>query len=237
MGLFDKLFGRKQRATEQQKEDNKANIQDALFGDQTLSSWASHEQSGEPWDLFTATKKEIDSGNILKAIEVLKSITDMEGLESRHYIQAWYFLRMLGINPDDSIAKRVYGVVVEVALNQGIDIVAAYEDCSARYYNYSGAGVVWEKPNNSLDNKIIDLLNAGKQTVIQIGPWEDKRPPAPVKANARVSMLTPSGLHFGEGPMKLIASDSKGGPIITAAFELMQELINIGGMGNKRGTK
>jgi hypothetical protein len=119
----------------------------------------------------------------------------------------------------------VYGVVVEVSMKQGLDIVAAYADHSARYFNYSGAAVIWENPDDSLGEEIENLLNAGKNIIHNIGPWEGERPGVPPKGQARVSMLTPSGLHFGQAPIDALANDEMGGPIIMAATNLMQALI------------
>ena len=67
-------------------------------------------------------------------------------------------------------AKDVYGVIVEVSMKQGLDIVAAYADHSARYFNYSGAAVIWENPDDSLREEIENLLNAGKKIIHNIGP-------------------------------------------------------------------
>lgn len=141
----------------------------------------------------------------------------MPKLESRHYVQAWHFLRESGVRPDASVAKDVFGVVVEVALPEGLDIVAAYADGTARYFNHSGAAVVWEAPDNSLHSQIESVLRAGKVVVDQIGPWEDPRPPAPPTGQARINMLTPSGLHFGQAPFEALAADQLGGAVISTA--------------------
>lgn len=61
---------------------------------------------------------------------------------------------------------------------EGLDLLAAYSDHSARYYNYSGAGVVWEHPDTSLDSPIDELLAAARQVVEMIGPWQGARPVA-----------------------------------------------------------
>ena len=95
----------------------------------------------------------------------------MQNLEPRHYLQAWHFLRQLGVNPPDEKAKIVYGVVVEVGMEKGTDIVAAYADYTARYYNFSGAGVIWEG-DHSLDAEIEALIKAGQAVVKYIGPWD-----------------------------------------------------------------
>ncbi len=47
----------------------------------------------------------------------------------------------------------------------------------------------------------------------------------------RLNMLTPSGLHFGEGPFQVLAGDPMGGPIVAAALALMQRLIALSEAG------
>jgi hypothetical protein len=84
---------------------------------------------------------------------------------------------------------------------------------------------VWEHPNDSLNECIDELLIAGKVVVDQIGPWEGERPPAPPTGQVRISLLVPSGLHFGQGAYETLSQDTIGGPVIGAAFGLMQALI------------
>jgi len=127
--------------------------------------------------------------------------------------------------PPESEAKRLYGVVVEVGLDEGLDIVAAYEDHLARYGNYSGAGIVWERPDGLLDAAIETLLQAGRVVVEQIGPWEEARPGPPPNGSVRLNFLTPSGLHFGQAAMDVFWNDPMAGPTLRAAFALMQALI------------
>ena len=131
----------------------------------------------------------------------------------------------MGHAPAAETAKLVMGVVVEVTLPQGLDLLAAYRDHSARYFNHSGAGVVWEHPDGSLDAFIDDLLAASNDVVARIGPWDRQRPAPPPPKHARLSFLTPSGLHFGEGPMEALSRDPIGGRVLVAATRLMQALI------------
>jgi hypothetical protein len=210
---------------EKNDKNNHFAIRDTLFGDMPISAWNGANSRNEPWISFQRVENDLESGKTQRAIEELEKITKTPGLESRHYVQAWHFLKQLGVKPPDTKAKEVYGVVVEVSMEQGLDIVAAYADHSARYYNYSGAAVIWENPDGSLMKEIENLLNAGKNIIHQIGPWEEKRPGAPPKGQARVSVLTPSGLHFGQAPLEALANDEMGGPIIKAATDLMQALI------------
>lgn len=200
-------------------------IRDTLFGDLPITSWNGNNSSAEPWTSFQNAEKHLNLGETQLAIQELESITQTPHFESRHYVQAWHFLKQLGVMPPTDKAKEVYGVVVEVSLKEGLDIVAAYADHSALYFNYSGAAVIWENPDDSLQAEIDDLLKAGKKVIHQIGPWEAERPGVPPKGQARVSMLTPSGLHFGQAPFDALANDEMGGPIIQAATTLMQALI------------
>jgi hypothetical protein len=206
-------------------------IRDTLFGDLALSQWptgqgVSPEQ--EPWSSFIRAREAIDKKKTTDALRLWQSIVQMPNLESRHYVQAWHFLRQHGVQPAAAQAKTVYGVVVEVSMQQGLDLLAAYLDGTARYYNYTGSGIIWDKPTSDLDEPIKGLLDAGQQIVHMIGPWEEARPPAPTGGQVRLSMLTPSGLHFGQGTFANLSSDPKGQALVTNATNLMIAMTNLG---------
>jgi hypothetical protein len=69
----------------------------------------------------------------------------MPNLEPRHYLQAYSQLRQLGFDTPSERAKDVLGVVVEVGTDDGLDLVAAYADHHARYFNYRSAAVIWKR--------------------------------------------------------------------------------------------
>jgi hypothetical protein len=122
------------------------------------------------------------------------------------------------------MAKQIFGVVVEVGMPGGLDLLAAYPDHSARYYNYSGAAIIWEHPDASLDSTIDQLLDASGHALARIGPWVKARPAPPLRDQARLSFLTPSGLHFGQGPMAMLARDPLGGRLLQLGTVLMKAL-------------
>ncbi|PWT93522.1 MAG: hypothetical protein C5B55_04395 [Blastocatellia bacterium] len=203
-------------------------VRETLFGDMPPSSWPSADSSvrGEPWDSFLQAREASAAGKTDQARQILYQIVGTPGFETRHYLQAWHFLRDLGEQPRREYAKKVLGVVVEVGLDEGLDIVAAYLDGNARYFNYSGAAVIWEHPNDSLDTEIEALLEAGQAVVQQTGPWDKARPDPPATGNVRINLLVPEGLNFGEGPFGALANDALGGPVISAAMALMQGLMS-----------
>ena len=112
-------------------------------------------------------------------------------------------------------------------MDEGIDSLAAYEDHRARYLNYGGNVIVRDRPSSSLDRYTGALLDAGRERVTKIGYYEGPRPPL-VPGATRISVLTPSGIHPGQGPFDVLAQDPPGSAIITAGAALMEQLIEAG---------
>ncbi|AHJ99578.1 hypothetical protein [Hymenobacter swuensis] len=203
-------------------------FRDTLFGDAPAEQWptaTSPSQNAEPWQWFVQAREASRRGHADRAEQLLRQVLSTPNLEVRHYLQAWAALSSHSVLPGATEAKQVLGVVVEVALTQGPDVVAAYTDGSARYLNQSGKIIIWEKPDSSLDQLVSTLLAAGQQVASQIGPWEGERPAPPTGNTARVSFLTPSGLHFGEGPMDVLWQDALAHPVLAAAQALMIALM------------
>jgi len=200
---------------------------DMLFGDLPLSFWGAVPSNEIPWTLFRKVKELDEEGEDLSAIETLREIIALPGLESRQYLQAFYFLRRLYAVAETD--KKLYGVVVEVAMEEGTDLLAVYADHSARYYNYTGSGVVWETGNVVIEEKIDNILSLGKDIVRQIGPWTGERPGVPRPGFARINFLTPAGLHFGEAEQTALFRDPLAGEIMHAMLDMMQTLTSMAG--------
>lgn len=201
---------------------------DTLFGDLPPEYWpvGPDGHDGEPWASFVQAREQVEAGHERAALELYDRILKTPDLESRHYLQAWCFIRACGVGPGPDLAHQVLGVVVEVAVADGLVVVAAYADGSARYVHQSGGGVFWDKPDDSLQPQIDALLEAGQGVAQIIGPWDGPVPlPAPDTGEARLTMLTPSGRHFGQAQYETLANDAVGGPPMAAAYELMMALI------------
>lgn len=204
-------------------------LRDTLFGDMPITEWPQDPTTVfEPWVSFVAARKYIETGDKSSAVAILQKIAEMPQLEPRHYLQAWHFLRQQGVNPPPDKAKIVYGVVVEVGMKGGADIVAAYSNYTARYLHHTGSGVIWERPDGSLDAEMEALLRAGQAVADKIGPWEQMRPAAPRADHVRLNMLTPSGLHFGYGAWETLSREPMGKAIIDPATQLMATLTKKG---------
>lgn len=199
-----------------------ADLRALLYGDAPLGTWASDGQGNRA--AFAKAAARLQQGDRSGTIAALRRVLTASGLESRHYLQAWHELRRLGVAPPHDDAKHLYGVVVDVPVDQGLDTVAAYEDLTARYFNFSGAAIVWDARAPDIDARIQVVLAAARSVLNDIGPWEGDRPALP-EGQARISFLTPSGLHFGQAPLDVLLSAPGAAPILRAAMELMQALI------------
>lgn len=201
-----------------------------LFGDVPVLEWPRPESASRnvrPWLLFATAQEAYQRGESAAAVTALREVLATPDLESRQYLQAWHFLRALGVVPAADEGKRVLGVVLEVAMHGGLDVVAAYADNSARYINYSGKVIVWEAGTDLPGGFIQALLTAAQPVAAAIGPWLEARRQPPSAGDVRINLLTASGLHFGEGSFDVLFQDPMGGPVLAAGQALMQALMEL----------
>jgi len=199
-------------------------IRDTLFGDLPLNYWANVNSADIPWSFFKDAEEAIKRGAMQEAIEKLQHIIALPDLESRQYLQAYFFLNELGIPAEGKL--EVLGIILEVAMPEGVDLLAIYADHSARYYNYSGRAIIWQTADDSLDDRIEDILYEGMRVVEKIGPWKEARLPAPANGMARINFLTTHGLHFGEAPQSVLFKDAMAGRILFDLMDLRDSLID-----------
>lgn len=152
----------------------------------------------------------------------LRALADDVGVESRLRLLAVNRLRAEG---RDTGPKQLHGIVAEVALDGGLDTLAAYADGRVRYINQTGKMSIIEGQVPELTDKITKLFDAAKPLVARIGPWDKERLPPPTKGNVRLSFLVSDGLYFGNGPMEQLSRDPLGGPVLLAAAELLNATV------------
>lgn len=163
-----------------------------------------------PWNVLLADPP------VEKAL--LQLLAD-HNMESRIRLLAAHILRQRSM---DIPRKDLLGVIVEIGLEDGLDVLASYSDGTARYFNYTGKVLIWEAPNAESIPLTQNLFNASARIVSQIGPWNKPRKPFPPKGSLRISFLVSDGLYFGEGPVNVLFNDAMAGPALQAATALMQ---------------
>lgn len=217
MKLALKLFGKKSRP----------NIRDLIFCRVPIELWPddSIPAGDEPWISFVHARELFIADQFQPAVQMLQSILAQPNLESRHVLQTWHFLREAAVQPEEAVAQLMCGVVLEAPQAQGLDIVAGYADHSARYCDHGGATAVLNAADRALTQELDEVLRTGNAAVGQIGPWQAPSLPPPPPGQARVTILTPGGPHFGQAPLDDLAADDIFGPVVDAATRLMKSMI------------
>ena len=153
--------------------------------------------------------------------EALRAVATDPALEARPRLLACNALLARGLAPG---FHEILGVVVEVGLPGGLDVLAAFREGGARYLNQAEKLLVWET-QTAESRQLLDQLFAASLTVVnQIGRWDQPRRPFPARGLVRLTFLMSDGLYFGEGPFEVLAADPMGGPVIEAATQLMSYL-------------
>jgi hypothetical protein len=151
-----------------------------------------------------------------------QKIIDDKNSDSRLKVLAYNRQRSKGNKPEN---KELLGVIIEVGLDDGLDVLASFSDGTARYINQTGKMIIWETTDEKSNKLTQDLFTKSQEIVKQIGPWDKPRRPHPTKGTARITFLVSDGLYFGEGPMDVIFNDPLASSALTTGTELMQYLM------------
>jgi hypothetical protein len=118
--------------------------------------------------------------------------------------------------------KELLAVIVEVGLDNGLDVLASFQDGTARYLNQTGKILIWEATDPTSTELTQDLFQKSQHIVDQIGVWDQPRRPYPTRGTVRISFLVSDGLYFGEGPIDVLFNDPLANPALTSATLLMK---------------
>ena len=152
----------------------------------------------------------------------LQKIIDDKNADPRIKVLAYKRQLASGHKPNK---KELLAVIVEVGLDEGLDVLASFNNGTARYINHTGKILIWETTDDTAANKITNELFASSENIVkQIGAWDKPRRPNPTKGNVRITFLVSDGLYFGEGPIDVLFSDPMASHALTKATELMQYL-------------
>ena len=155
----------------------------------------------------------------------LRKIAEDQTNEGRVRALAYNRLRGAG---EKVPSKKLFGVIVEVPLKQGLDVLAAFSEGGVRYLNQSGKVAIFEGPGNPVETLAKELISASQPVVNQIGPWDKQRLPPPKEGNVRLTFLVSDGLYFGEGPFGDLQQDAMAGPVLAKATQLLQRAVELG---------
>jgi hypothetical protein len=185
-------------------------IYNLLFCDELSAYNTRPGETPAPWQtiLFSAPISD----------DAVRALAEDRSAESRVRILAYNLLRERG----KAVPKgKLFAVIVEMPLDNGLDVVAVFADGTIRYINQSGKLAVVEGGLAETQPVAGRMLDASQRIVSIIGPWEKQRLPPPAKPNVRLTFLVSDGLYFGEGPMSVMERDANAGPIIREALNVV----------------
>lgn len=190
-------------------------IYNLLFCDNIslLKEWA-EEPFTFPYDVLFSPESNL---------EKLQKVIDAPEIEPRLKIFAYHKMKAASTQP---AKKELLGVIIEVGLENGLDVLASYANGTARYINQSGKMIIWENTIDDTANHLTrQLFTNSQQIVDQIGPWNNPRKPSPATGFTRITFLVSDDLYFGEAPTEVLFSDPLASPALSIATQLMQYLV------------
>jgi hypothetical protein len=192
-------------------------IRQMLFANQTLKEQAKQAKldgTDSPFQRISNASKLVDEGKTNEAITKLESVLQMQPLETRIELWTWTGLRELGKKPEQKTGTEVLGVIIEVPMQSGYDILAGYADGSARYLNFSGRAIFWDKPDTTIKNLCRSFIESA---ILASSSAKLRNSNALPKSDAQITLLTRSGNYV------IIATPQS---VMNSAAKLMIELIN-----------
>ncbi len=169
-----------------------------------------------PLQTFADAAALANSGKKEEAKSRLHTILGLPNLETRIQLWVWSALRELGEVPDSKSGKEVLGVVVEMPMRGAYDTLAAYQDGSARYLNYSGAAIFWDEHDVEIKSLCQRLIDSTIPESPRALPRQGTMLP---KSGSQVTLLTRSGMYaISEPPQSVAAAGS------ALMLELMQRV-------------
>ena len=185
-------------------------VYNVLFCDSTaLFHGEDDAAAGEPW--ATLLREPPDP----RALRLL--IAD-EANESRLRALACHRLQR---SEAPMAQKRLFGVVVEVPLSQGLDVLAAFADGQVRYINHTGKTSFLDGGSGEVNIRARRLVAAAQPLVEQLGSACARLPP-PCGDRIRISFVASDGLYVEEGRYDALQKDARCGSVLAAALSLLQ---------------
>ncbi|WP_338766318.1 hypothetical protein [Massilia sp. METH4] len=154
---------------------------------------------------------------------VVQTIGEDPAEESRVRLLAWQWLRAAG---QPVASRELLGVVVEVPLEGGLDVLAAYADGSVRYIHHTGRVAVFEGAPDDVARQAKLLVHAAIPLAAR-GTVKN-RAAAPTLGSIRLSLLAADGLHVRDGTFGDIDRDQVASPVLREAQRLLDAVVKPG---------
>jgi len=190
-------------------------IRQALFACQSMEVLLQRlklDGSTGPFQSFADAVQLAKAGKKEEAKSRFRGILGLPNVETRIQLWVWSALRELGEQPDIKSGEEILGVVMEVPMRGAYDTLAAYRDGSARYLNFSGSAIFWDKPDLQIKSLCEGLIAS---TIPERSRAVQRQNTALPKSGTQITLLTRSCMYVISEPPQ---------SVINAGLALMLEL-------------
>ena len=120
-------------------------------------------------------------------------------------------------------AGGLRGLVVEVDIDGGIDVLAVYPDGRLRYLNHSGRPVVVDAPIPALAEPMRLLWRSAGTAAGRAQRWA-RDGSLPARDGVRIAFIGSDGLRMAQGSFATLQRDPQFGPVLLGASEVLARL-------------
>ncbi len=168
-----------------------------------------------------------------RRFSLLESIASDASVETIHRVEAIRLLSAFGVEASES--RQILGIVLEMSMPKGVDILAGYIDRTAYYINYSGKAVVWKRPDETLDAGINTFLEAARNLLAGSDSFSSQVPSGPLATGrGRMQLISLDGCRFVEDTFDNLAARTQEGQVLVSGTQLLSKLIAIDRAGPTR---
>jgi hypothetical protein len=150
----------------------------------------------------------------------VRTIAEDQDEESRIRALAYNWLRA---HNETVPAGIVLGVIVEISVDHGVDVLAAYADGRVRYINHTGAMSLFEGVPPEIAAGAKAVVASAEDAGGLFKPLQGDRT-APTR-DLRFTILAADGLHTAQGSWKEIGSEPKLDQILNNTIRLLQLVV------------
>jgi hypothetical protein len=172
-------------------------------------------------DIFRDLRHNLFFGDTISPADADSLRADLTHVPDLQKFTIWRRLRGLGVMPDASEASTVLGVIMEVGLEEeATALVFGLRDGSASLYLSTGGGNIGGQTREHINAAAREMAAVAAEFVPSLPVTEVH--PLPGPGRARFSILTPAGVHTGEGEQEMLASGNDPlSPLYSAANEII----------------
>jgi hypothetical protein len=120
---------------------------------------------------------------------------------------------------------QTLAVIVESGEDDGMDTLAAYADGTVKFINAEGTVSHMDGTHPPILKKIAALMEMGQELSKRMEAWSGPRLAPPITQMVRLTFIATDGYFFGQGPIRMLAKDEAGGPIIKQASSVFSAII------------